>query len=328
MPNSPVCPANLHSVAASPSVDAAGRELLSLLGASVGVLATSIVVDRRALRLSHAGPRQSRITQIFADGPVTAMLRLLRSVLFLGSCALLIWLLGLIAVVVVGSRANQRVARLPFGQIVVRVFAASLVVAVTGPLVGTGGAAGAAGAATGVERTAANYTDSGGGQRWPNLAPPHTGTIATAIPGNTPAPVATTIPPTVETTTAVRRTPTTKLSATTTTARGITGLAGPILVFALAPPAAVPGAVRPESGVSETPVAHHAVRRGECFWSIAETLVLTRIDEATEADIAHYWRQLIEANRSKLPDSSNPDLLWAGTVLDLPALPAGQPPAS
>ena len=77
---------------------------------------------------------------MFVDGPVTAVLRLLRTVLFLGSSGLLIWLLGLVALVVVGRTANQRVARLPFGHIVVRVFAASLVVSVSAPLIGVAGA--------------------------------------------------------------------------------------------------------------------------------------------------------------------------------------------
>ena len=293
MPISSMSAAYPHPVKTSRTVRAAGQELLCLLGASVGVLATSIVVDRRALRVSHNGSVHSRVTQIFVDGPVTAVLRLLRTVLFLGSSALLIWLLGLIAVVVVRRSANLRVARLPFGQIVVRVFAASLVVAVAGPLIGAAGPAGAAG----VDRVAASYTDSGGGQRWPNLPPP-----ATAL--------------------------STKSAATTTTpatAAKITRPAGPVLVFALAPPAAIPDDAPSDLGSSGTPVAQHLVRRGECFWSIAETLVLGGTDEATEADIARYWGKLIEANRSKLPDSSNPDLLWADTVLDLPALTPALP---
>ena len=297
MSNSSASVAIPSSVNTSRTVRSAGHELLCLLSASTGVLATSIVVDRRELRVSHTGSLHSRMTQIFVDGPVTAVLRLLRTVLFLGSSALLVWLVGLIAVVVVGRSANQRVARLPFGHIVVRVFAASLVVAVAGPLVGAAGAAG-------VDRVAARYTDSGGGQRWPNLPPP------LAVSSTTIRPTPTTALSSMSTTT----------TTTPATAAKISGPAGPMLVFALAPPAAISHVARPVPSVLGTPVAQHVVRRGECFWSIAETLVLNGIDEATEADVARYWRKLIEANRSKLPDPSNPDLLWADTVLDLPAL--------
>ena len=272
---------------------------------------------------------------MFVDGPVTAVLRLLRTVLFLGSSGLLIWLLGLVALVVVGRTANQRVARLPFGHIVVRVFAASLVVSVSAPLIGVAGAAGAAGAA-GIHRVAASYTDSGGGQRWPTLPPPLAASIATTVRVKAAAPVATTVAATVGTNRTIRVKPTpgrstamtlsttrttTKVTTTTpATAAKINGPAGPRLVFALASPAAIPNAASPDWGVSATPAAQRVVRRGECFWSIAETLVLNGTDEATEADVAHYWQKLIEANRSKLPDPANPDLLWAGTVLDLPAL--------
>ena len=66
------------------------------------------------------------------------------------------------------------------------------------------------------------------------------------------------------------------------------------------------------------PTATRIVRAGESFWSIAEDEVLTSVDEATDADVADYWRRLIEDNRARLPDPTNPDLLWVGSALTLP----------
>jgi nucleoid-associated protein YgaU len=68
-------------------------------------------------------------------------------------------------------------------------------------------------------------------------------------------------------------------------------------------------------------VRSRTVKAGESFWSIAENEVLVHVDEATDHDIAAYWRLLIEANRDRLPDRNNPDLLWVGTQLQLPPLP-------
>jgi nucleoid-associated protein YgaU len=53
------------------------------------------------------------------------------------------------------------------------------------------------------------------------------------------------------------------------------------------------------------------VERGDSFWSIA-------VEEAGERELVRYWRALIEANRDRLVDPSNPDLLHPGQVLRLP----------
>ena len=71
------------------------------------------------------------------------------------------------------------------------------------------------------------------------------------------------------------------------------------------PPAAAPKVaptVRPDEVV---------VAPGDSFWSIA-------VDEAGERDLVEYWRALIEANRDRLVDRSNPDLLYPEQVLRLP----------
>lgn len=55
------------------------------------------------------------------------------------------------------------------------------------------------------------------------------------------------------------------------------------------------------------------VAPGESFWSVAESVV-----DGPEADVARYWRMLIEANRDRLRDPDNPSLLFVGQELVLP----------
>ena len=65
------------------------------------------------------------------------------------------------------------------------------------------------------------------------------------------------------------------------------------------------------------------VECGESFWSIArETLLDTRPQEdLTDQQIATYWRVLIEANKERLVEPGNPDLILPGQELILPPSP-------
>lgn len=56
------------------------------------------------------------------------------------------------------------------------------------------------------------------------------------------------------------------------------------------------------------------VEPGDSFWSIAEDVVGGERERA----VGRYWRALVEANRSRLVDPANPDLLVPGQVLTLP----------
>ena len=68
------------------------------------------------------------------------------------------------------------------------------------------------------------------------------------------------------------------------------------------------------------------VAPGDSFWSVAERLVAQAAERApSDAEIAPYWRQLVEDNRSRLRDPSNADLLFPGQVLVVPAPPTGSP---
>jgi nucleoid-associated protein YgaU len=67
------------------------------------------------------------------------------------------------------------------------------------------------------------------------------------------------------------------------------------------------------------------VQSGEHFWSIAEQVVEQRGADANadvgadaEADVESYWRALVAANRDRLVDPDDTDLLHPGQVLVLP----------
>lgn len=59
------------------------------------------------------------------------------------------------------------------------------------------------------------------------------------------------------------------------------------------------------------------VSPGEHFWSVASAVV-TGSGTGDEREVVRYWLRLIERNRDRLPDPTNPDLVLPGTVLDLP----------
>lgn len=96
------------------------------------------------------------------------------------------------------------------------------------------------------------------------------------------------------------------------------GASGPFPVPATNVPAPVvadatfDGAAPPSTG-------QHTVVAGESFWRIAaEKVTQASGRPAGDAEVAVYWRRLIEQNRSRLADPGNPDLLFPGQRLDLP----------
>jgi hypothetical protein len=65
------------------------------------------------------------------------------------------------------------------------------------------------------------------------------------------------------------------------------------------------------------------VQPGEHFWHVAEeTLAAAWGRTPTDREIVPYWRLVIEANRSKLADPGNPDLVFPGQQLTVPPPPA------
>lgn len=67
------------------------------------------------------------------------------------------------------------------------------------------------------------------------------------------------------------------------------------------------------------PSTTHQVQPGEHLWKIAEDALEASLQrEAADGEIDPYWRDLIELNRSTLPDPGNPNLLHGGETLRLP----------
>jgi hypothetical protein len=69
----------------------------------------------------------------------------------------------------------------------------------------------------------------------------------------------------------------------------------------------------------------HVVVTGDSFWTIAQEALAERSGQTpTDAETATYWRQLVEANRDRLVDRDNPDLIFPGQRLVVPSsAPAG-----
>lgn len=141
---------------------------------------------------------------------------------------------------------------------------------------------------------------SGGGSR-PATAPTTSPARATTTAG----------PPT----TAV---PVTTLPATTLPATTVPPTTVPRVSV---PPTTGPPAPRPPAPRPAAAPARHVVQPGESLWSIATGVVRADLGPgATDAQISRYWAALIQANQAALAVSGDPDVIYAGTVLTLPAL--------
>ena len=61
------------------------------------------------------------------------------------------------------------------------------------------------------------------------------------------------------------------------------------------------------------------VKAGDSFWSIAASVLQTRLGhEPSNAEIAPFWQALIAANQAQLPQPGNPDLIYVGTTIVIP----------
>jgi nucleoid-associated protein YgaU len=88
-------------------------------------------------------------------------------------------------------------------------------------------------------------------------------------------------------------------------------------VSGLAPAPAAPASPAPEPvpAAADSPgVSTWVVESGDSFWSIAEDVVGPDGKRA----VGRYWRALIAANRDRLVDRGNPDLLVPGQELVVP----------
>ncbi|MDF1595707.1 MAG: LysM peptidoglycan-binding domain-containing protein, partial [Acidimicrobiia bacterium] len=99
-------------------------------------------------------------------------------------------------------------------------------------------------------------------------------------------------------------------------------------VFALPPVASDPRTETtvPPPAESTTKVT---VAGGDTFWSIAESSLTNGLDRTpTTAEVAEYWRELVDANRERLAPPYDPDLIYPGQVFELPAIPGKPVPAA
>ncbi|HEX4902590.1 MAG TPA: hypothetical protein VFV42_07255 [Acidimicrobiales bacterium] len=71
-----------------------------------------------------------------------------------------------------------------------------------------------------------------------------------------------------------------------------------------------------------TPPTTWSVAAGESLWSIAEEVLFdARGRPPTDAEVDPFWRSLVERNRARLADPTDPDLIHPGLVLELPPVP-------
>jgi nucleoid-associated protein YgaU len=87
----------------------------------------------------------------------------------------------------------------------------------------------------------------------------------------------------------------------------------------MVPPADAPTIDATPAGPTLAPHVH-IVGRGDHLWAIARDTLEDALGRApNDAEISAYWRRLIDQNRSRLVDPDNPDLIFAGQELILPA---------
>ena len=146
---------------------------------------------------------------------------------------------------------------------------------------------------------------------------------APTVPSTTPPPA---LGPSSSTASTTMKTTTSAVAPPTTVPPPEPAPRAPV---AAAPPAGAPAAPAPPSPPERVqparPSADHpasagrVVGRGESFWRVARSVTEARLGRpASVAEVAGYWRALIAANTDRLADRGNPDLLFAGQVLDLP----------
>jgi nucleoid-associated protein YgaU len=78
--------------------------------------------------------------------------------------------------------------------------------------------------------------------------------------------------------------------------------------------------VEVEAAPPPVAAATWTIRPGDHLWRVAEETMGT---DAPLERVERYWRTLVEHNRARLADPTNPDLVFAGQVFELPSLPSG-----
>jgi hypothetical protein len=154
---------------------------------------------------------------------------------------------------------------------------------------------------------------------------PSAGAASTAL---APRPAAATVvriphdpgPPTATMTRSARDTPTAVMTRSPTEDATNSSAVMARLPADDAPPAprAPPAPAAADTAHATTPRSSWTVEAGDSFWSIAAETLAPAGGEPNDRQVIAYWRRLVEANRSRLIDPGNPDLLVPGQRLVLP----------
>jgi nucleoid-associated protein YgaU len=150
-----------------------------------------------------------------------------------------------------------------------------------------------------------------------------------AVTGLAPRPAAATVvrapqdpgPPTATMTRSARDTSTAVMTRSPTDDTGNPSSA----VLARLPAEGAPPAPRAPPAPATAGAAHRTpppsswtVEAGDSFWSIAAETVAPAGGEPNDRQVRAYWRRLVDANRGRLIDAGNPDLLVPGQHLVVP----------
>jgi LysM domain len=218
-----------------------------------------------------------------------------------------------------------------------------------GPTATTAGAAPQAGDGRPSYRPEAAGTDAA-----PSTAPSSTAAPSTAAPSTTPpsaAPSSTAAPSTTPpSTTPPSTTPpstaapsTTPPSTATPSTRGSAAAKPPAAAYVPRPAGQAPSSTRPPApappGYTPAPAGRpaptdraeagrHRVVEGDNLWAIARDHLARatgrRAGDLTEREVARYWLDVVDANRSGLR-SGDPDLIFPGEMIKLPPVDRREP---
>ena len=87
-------------------------------------------------------------------------------------------------------------------------------------------------------------------------------------------------------------------------------------------PAPAPVPVPVPAPVAEPVARDWELAAGDHLWSVAERVLHTAWGRApTDREVVPYWSRLVDDNRPRLADPANPDLVFPGQVVALPAPP-------
>ena len=116
---------------------------------------------------------------------------------------------------------------------------------------------------------------------------------------------------------------TTAVPAPPTSAIIDAAVVSPVVSKPSAPSITTTVVARPPGAPATTTVpATWTIARGEHLWFVAESVVTQALGaDIHHGEIARYWRSLVDANRERLVDRDNADLVYAGQEFVLPAVP-------